>query len=199
MADTQEATKAKRKKFCIKVYVNTDGKETRHANPEVDRLEFRFTNGNVLAVKLKDIGKGCAKGAAWHGIAQKIGDSYNKVETADEAEENAEAMLERLNSDEWVKAGEGAGPKTGVLVQAIENACVKSGSWEVDKNGVTVPDEARTEANRVKVSDKAGREGAMENASIKAEYKQLQAESAAKRAQDAAKKAKGTTDTLKGF
>ena len=192
MAEETTETKSKRKKFCTKVYVDEKGDESRHANPDVNRLEFRFTNGNTVVVKLKEIGKGCAKAAAWHGVAQKIGDSYNKAETPEDAQESTETMLERLVGDEWVKPGEGAGPKTGVLVQAIVNAIAATEGPD------TVNDE-RLQGIRDKVSDKEGREGAMANASILAEYKQLQAESAAKRAADAAKKAKGTTDTLEGF
>lgn len=189
MSDTTPA-KPKRKIFCKKVYVNKDGGATRHASPDVDRLEFRFENGNVVTIKLTEIGKGCAKAAAWHGVAQKIGDSYNKAETADEAQESTETMLERLVADEWVKAGEGAGPKTGVLVQAIVNALTKSGE-EVD--------EKRLAGIREKVSTKEGREGAMANAAILAEYKQLQAESAAKRAQKAADDAAKSDGKLEGF
>ncbi len=191
MAD-ETTKKPTRKKFCTKVYVDKDGGESRHANPNVERLELRFTNGNTVTARLKEIGKGCAVASAWHGMAQKIGDSYNKAETPEDAQESAETMLERLVGDEWVKPGEGAGPKTGVLVQAIVNAIAAS-------EGPDTIDTDRLQAIRDKVSDKDGREGAMANAAILAEYKQLQAESAAKRAADAAKKAKGTTDTLEGF
>ena len=193
MAETQpETVKKSRKKFCSKVYVDAKGEESRHANPSVDRLEFRFTNGEVVKVKLTEIGKDCAKAAAWHGVAQKIGDSYNKAETADEAQEATETMLERLVANEWVKAGEGAGPKTNVLVQAIVNAIEKT-------EGKDTIDETRLASIRSKVSEKKGRDGAMANEAIHSEYKQLQAESAAKRAKEAASKAKTTTDTLEGF
>lgn len=187
---TTTPTKTPRKKFCTKVYVDKDGKDSRHANPGVDKLEFRFENGNTVPVDLKTIGKGCAKAAAWHGIAQKIGDSYNKAETADEAQETMEAMLERLVSDEWVRAGEGAGPKTGVLVQAIVNAKLAAGDE---------CDEARVALIRAKVATKEGRDGAMANAVIHAEYKKLQAEAAAIRASKAVAAASASKDTLDGF
>ena len=199
MAETQtETVKKSRKKFCVKVYVDAKGEESRHANPSVDRLEFRFIgtdgkpNGKVVKVKLTEIGKDCAKAAAWHGVAQKIGDSYNKAETADEAQEATETMLERLVANEWVKAGEGAGPKTNVLVMAIVNAIEKA-------EGKDTVSAERMDTIRAKVSKKEGRDGAMANEAIHAEYKQLQAESAAKRAKEAASKAKTTTDTLEGF
>ena len=193
MAESQtETIKKSRKKFCSKVYVDSKGEESRHANPSVDRLEFRFTNGEIVKVKLTEIGKDCAKAAAWHGVAQKIGDSYNKAETADEAQEATETMLERLVANEWVKAGEGAGPKTNVLVQAIVNAIHKT-------EGPETIDGERLASIRSKVSEKKGRDGAMANEAIHAEYKQLQAESAAKRAKEAASKARTTTVTLEGF
>ena len=99
-------------------------------------------------------------------------------------------MLERLVADEWVKPGEGAGPKTGVLLQAIQNAKEAEGD---------PMDEDRVAAAREKIATKEGREGAMANASVHAEYKKLQAESAAKRAVDAVAKAKKSDDTLEGF
>lgn len=190
MAEAVETPKAKRKKFCVKVYVSKDGSESRNASPDVETLEFRFENDNILKVKLSEIGKGCGVAAAWHGVAQKIGDSYNKASSADEAQEAAETMLERLTSNEWVKQGEGAGPRTGILVQAIINALTKSGEKV---------DQAREKAIREKVSTKEGREGAMANATIEAEYKTLQAEAAAARAKAAVNKAKGAEDTLAGF
>ena len=186
----ETVAKATRKKFCSKVYVLKDGTESRHASPDVDRLEFRFTNGNIVPVKLNEIGKGTARAAAWHGVAQKIGDSYNKAVDAGEAQEATETMLERLTQDEWTKPGEGAGPKTGVLVAAIVAALTKAGE--------TV-DEAREAGIKAKVADKAGREGAMANPAILAEYKQLQAEAAAERAAKAATAAQASEVTLEGF
>ncbi len=185
-----EAEKQTRKQFCKKVYVSKGGGESRNASPDVDRLEFRFTGGEVVTVKLADIGKGCGIAAAWHGVAQKIGDSYNKATTPDEAQDAAETMLERLTANEWVRQGEGAGPKTGVLVQAIVNA-LKAAGEEVD--------EARLQGIRDKVANKEGREGAMANATILAEYKTLQAAAAAARAKAATDKAKDTGATLEGF
>ncbi len=190
MAEEATVTKATRKKFCSKVYVNKDGSESRHASPGVDHLELRFTSGNLVIIDLTKIGKGCAKAAAWHGVAQKVGDSYNKATTADEAQESAETMLERLVGDEWVKPGEGAGPRTGVLVQAIVNALLKSGQEVNDE---------RVAGIREKVSTKEGREGAMANPEILAQYKQLQAETAAQRAQEAASKAAASEEGLEGF
>ncbi len=188
--ETQTVTKVTRKKFCSKVYINKDGSESRHASPDVDRLEFRFENGNVVTVKLTEIGKGVARAAAWHGVAQKIGDSYNKATTADEAQEATETMLERLTNDEWVKPGEGAGPKTGVLVEAIANALTKQGE--------TVDDERKAKIKEM-VSDKAGREGAMANPIILAEYKSLQAAAAVERAAKAATAADASDATLANF
>jgi hypothetical protein len=193
MAETAvetDETKPARKKFCVKVYLDKNDEESRNAHPLVDRLEFRFTNKNSVVVKLSEIGKGCGIAAAWHGVAQKIGDAYNKATNADEAQEAAETMLERLVGNEWVKAGEGAGPRIGLLVQAIHNALTKQGEKV---------DEARLVKIREKVSDKVGRDGAMANAAIEAEYKALQAEAASKRAKEAAGKAKASTDTLEGF
>ena len=199
MAEEATVAKATRKKFCSKVYVNKDGTESRHASPDVSHLELRFTSGNLVVIDLTKIGKGCAKAAAWHGVAQKVGDSYNKATTADEAQESAETMLERLVGDEWVKPGEGAGPKTGVLILAITMACVKAGTWDTDSNGAAVEDLERMEANRVRVSTKEGREGAMANAGILAQYKQLQAEAATRRAQEAITKAAASDQGMDGF
>ncbi|KKN74561.1 hypothetical protein LCGC14_0389780 [marine sediment metagenome] len=205
MAEEATVAKATRKKFCSKVYVNKDGTESRHAGPDVVQLEFRYygidgkLNGEKTVFRLNEIGKGCARACAWHGGAQKIGDEGNKATTWEEARESHETMIERLNGDEWVKPGEGAGPKTGVLILAIARACVKAGTWDADADGSPTENKERMEANRVKVSTKEGRDGAMANKDIEAEFKQLQLEASTKRAADAAAQAPGSKEGLEGF
>ena len=190
----------KRKKFCKKVYVNGKGEESRNADIDVDRLEFRFFNpdGSInsdqtIVVKLKSIGKRCAQAAAWHGVAQKLGDSYNKAQTATEAHEETQAMLERLVSDEWVKAGERAGPRIGLLVQAVSNALVNMGE--------TV-DEERQAAIKKKLSSKEGRQNAMANPAINAEFLKIKtaaAIAAEKAAIDATDTAVDNSNLLANF
>ena len=186
--ETATAT-SKRRTIAAKVYVYADGTEGRHARPDVERLEFRFTDGTTLVVG--DVHADCERAAAWHGKAQKIGDGYNKAEDAAGAFESASAMLERLVSGEWVKPGEAAGPRIGLLVDAIVRALEAAGETVNDKRRATIAE---------KVSGKEAREAALANPAIEAEYKAIQAERAMERA-DAAREAAGdpTKAGLKGF
>lgn len=189
MAETQPTPTTSRRQIATKVYVYADGTEGRHARPDVKRLEFRFTDDSVLVVG--DVHADCERAAAWHGKAQKIGDGYNKAEDAAGAYESAAAMLERLVAGEWVKPGEAAGPRIGLLVEAIARALEAAGE-EVGT--------ARRDKIAQKVAGKEARESALGNPAIEAEYKSIQAERAMERA-DAARTAAGepTKAGLKGF
>ena len=188
-------TKTTRRNLCTKVYVYADGTEGRHARPDVERLEFRFADKTVLTVG--EVHADCERAAAWHGKAQKIGDSGNKAESPEDYFESASAMLERLTAGEWVKPGESAGPRIGMLVEAIARA--------LETAGETV-DAARREKIAGKLANddaavaKANRESAMANPAIEAAYKTIQAERALERAALATTAAGETTKAdLKGF
>ncbi len=189
--ETTETPPAKtsRRTIATKVYVYADGTEGRHARPDVERLEFRFADDTVLTVG--GVHADCERAAAWHGKAQKIGDGYNKAEDAASAYESAAAMLERLVAGEWVKPGEAAGPRIGIVVEAIARCLEEAG-------------EAVNDARRAKIAEKIAtkeaREAALANEAIDAMRKVIVAERAIARA-DAAREAVGETTkaSLKGF
>lgn len=182
---------AERTTICKKVYVDSEGNETSHASPNVDRLEFRFANGTVLAVSEKDVGDGCRKAAFFHGLAQKIGDSYAGVKgDTTTAIENASTVIERLMGDDWVKQGEGIGARPSLVVDAVIAA--------LEEAGETVSDDRR-KAIMEKVKGKEGREGALANPVINAHYERIKAARQAERAAKAAAAAQGKELELGDF
>jgi len=184
---------AERKAIAKKRYVSIiDGAEVEssHASPETVGLNFNFANGQTVSVNLSEIGEGCQIAATFHGLAQKIGDTYNKAETVDDAIDSCMAMLERLAGNEWVKPGEGPGPRVNLLVDAIVAA--------IEADGGEVNDE-RKAAIRAKVSEADGRKGALANPAIASQYEAIRARRAAEKAKEAAAKAKASETDLSAF
>lgn len=105
-------------KTAVKVYINKDGKESRHATPDAVALVFRFTNGHEVTVDPTKLPADIATCLQFHGASQKIGDSYASAETLDEAIENAEGTLENLMEGIWVEKAEGM-VRTSVLAEAL--------------------------------------------------------------------------------
>lgn len=104
-------------KIVEKVYVRRDGTESRSATSDADRLEFRFANGKTLVVDPEDFPGDVRAAAMWHGLSQKIGDSFAGADgDPDFAWSNAQAMVEQLNAGDWVTKREGTG---GMLAKAI--------------------------------------------------------------------------------
>ena len=167
-----------RAKTADKVYVDGEGNESRHAGPDIQALEFRFPNGHAVKVTLDKVGKNCQKAAMWHGLAQKIGDSYSG-KSGDDAIEAAEGMFENMTNDTWVAAKEG-GPRVSILAEAIVRA----------KQEAKQPVKLEDVIEKLK-GDEALRKGAMEVPAIAAHHAAIQAERAAERAKTAREAAKG--------
>ncbi len=181
----------KKSGVCKKVYVAKDGTETRSATPDAEKLEFRFTNGNVHAVTLADEPKSIDTCLRWFGRSEKYGNAYaNAKGSADDAEEMFLSMREQLVAGTWVERAEGLGPRPSLIADAIIAALVNSGE--------TV-DDTRAGVIREKVKDKATRDGALKDPAIKAEYESAKATRAAERAKKAAADAKGKTIEVTGF
>jgi len=161
-----------------KMYLYDDGTEGAHAKPNTIGMEFRFTEGGMLSIGRTDVGDNCFAAAGWHGLGQKIGDTY-AGKSGDEAFEAAAAMIERLGMDEWLLARESAGPRGSMLLAAIA-AAKEAASQEFDEASV-----------REKLSDKTYREKVMAVPQVKAQYDRIRAEAAADRAKKSAKVAKG--------
>ena len=177
-------------KIASKVYVNADGSESAHASPDANSLEFRFadTPQTVLTLSLADVGPACTAAATFHGLSQKIGDAYAGADSVEQAIESAQAVIERLGVDDWVKARESAGPRVTILADAIK-VCLEA-------NGETV-DDARYQSIRTeKLKTKEQREGALANPAVKAEYERIRTEKqkARQKIADSAAKDAGPAD-----
>ncbi len=175
----------KRESICKKVYIDADadGGESTKPSPTATALEFRFANGDVHRVTLDDIGESCRNACAWHGLSQKLGDSYaDKKGTDMEARlESFETVLERLQADDWVRPGEGPGTRPSLVADAVRAALIADGE--------EVSDERYT-AIRDKVKGADNRKGALANVKIKAHYERIAAE------RQTARAAKASEDAL---
>ena len=103
-----------------KVYINQAGEETRHASPEAVALIFKFADGDEHRVELSDFPEETLRAAAWHGISQKLGDSYAGAKDKDESAEDLYLdQLDALKRGDWVKQRESAGPRTSMVAEAL--------------------------------------------------------------------------------
>ena len=179
----------KRQSICKKVYINSDGKETAHASPDADSLEFRFESGETIVVELDSIADNCRRAATWHGISQKLGDKY-AGKSVDEAHEEVATLLERLQQGDWIKAREGAGPRPSVLVDAVVAA--------LEENGETVDSDRRAKI-KAQLADSEKKKHAMNNPLFRAHYARIKAENATAKAAAAAQSAENTETDLGDF
>ena len=175
-------------KVCEKIYLDGDGNEHRSASTEAAALQFRFANGQEVTVDLSKFPKEIVQAAAWHGVAQKIGDSYAGSETVDEAVERAQTMLENLEGGTWVATRTAAGPRPSLLVDAIVAAKTEAGQ-EVDP--VAIAQKLKDQPDLKK--------NALQNPVIKSHYDKIKAERAAAKAKESAKEARGAEADLSAF
>lgn len=170
-----------------KSYYLQDGTEVRSASPEAVRLTFAFANGDRLDVDPSKLSEQVRYCAMFHGLAQKIGDSYAGSKTPDEASEEASSLYERLEAGEWIAEREAAGPRISLILAAVVKARADAGKPFSDA-------EIAERSERLK-TDKPYRESVMANGAVKAAYAAIQAERAAERAAKAAADAGGTPTT----
>ena len=185
--------KPKRGAKCVKSYLQPEGDPTRHATPETVGLRFSFADNVDVDVTRENIGDGCLTAAMWHGLAQKLGDSYagSKDPTdAREGEGNFMAVLELLQADEWVRERQAAGPRPSMILDAVCAALVAKGE--------EVSDERRAAAQE-KLKDADFRKATLENPAVKAEYARIRAENAARQATKALEVSKASEETISGF
>lgn len=176
-APAQTPRKGKRGSQAVKTYVQADGTEGRSATPEAQAVKFNFADGGEpVVISPNDLPRNIQVCAMFHGISQKLGDSYAG---SDDPRESFDAMLERLKAGEWVTTAKAEGPRVSLLVEAISNALRKAGK---------PVDEARI---RERVKDKTGRDRALANPVIAAEYEAIRAARAQEKAAKAAAAAKG--------
>ena len=179
----------KRESICKKVYIDpaADAGESSKPSPTTEALEFRFSNGEVVRVTLDEIGPSCRDACSWHGVSQKLGDSYadKKGTPIDERIESFETVLERLQSDDWVRPGEGPGTRPSLVADAVRAALIADGEEVSDE---------RYAAIREKVKGAENRKGALANVKIKAHYERLALERQAARSAAAMEAAEASED-----
>lgn len=173
---------AERQKVAEKVYVLPDGEESNYSSPDATELQIRFENNQVVKLKLSAFPQNVRDALAWHGLAQKVGDSYaGKGDNLDDAFDAAMAVVERLEAGEWMKAREGGGPRISQLLEATMAAFQKAGRTDVTEDQV-----------KEAFKSKDAREKAAKDPRIAAELARVRAEAAQKRYEEATEKAEGS-------
>ena len=163
-----------------KVHIDQDGKESRSAVAGETEFRMLFAGGDMIRVTRGDLSDNVWDAAGWHGLAQKLGDSYaGQKESGDDPFENASAMLEQLVAGNWVTESKATGPRIGLLVEAI---------MAVKANAGLEADEAAIEE---RCKNKEYVKGAKARSDVDAEYQRIVGERAKARADKAADKAKG--------
>lgn len=176
------ATETKRAKVADRAYLTPAG-DSRNAKPDATGLKFTFADKSSRTVALDKFPANIQKCLAWHGLSQKLGDSFAAVKgNVTDALENFDALVEVLMSGTFVEKGEGVGPAPTLIFEAIMRAHKAAGT--APKNG--------EEAIKAMLKDKAIREGALKDPKIAAAYAAIRAERAQAQAKEAAAKAKGS-------
>ena len=170
-----------------KLFIDGDGKESRHATPEARVLVVRFANGEEVELKPSELSKEIVMCAAFHGFSQKIGDSYAGAKTIDEAIEHAQAVVENLEEGTWIDRAEGA-IRTSLLAEALHR-CKGTKYPSVEEAAVTIKEWSPEKRKSVLDSEKGV-------PALVAAFVGLQAERAAARAEKAAKVAEGNAQGL---
>lgn len=164
-----------------KIHIDADGKESRSAVAGETEFRMLFAGGDMIVVRRSDFSNEVWDAAGWHGVAQKLGDSYaGQKESGDDPFENASAMVEQLRAGTWVTESKATGPRIGLLVEAI---------MAVKANAGLEADQAEI-AERCK--DKEYVKGAKARDDVNAEYQRIVAKRAAERAAKAIGKAQET-------
>ncbi len=158
-------------KVADKVYLYADGEESRRVKADAKALEFRFAeSGAVSQIELDKVGPNALRAAAYHGIAQRCGDTYAGAKTKgmspDDCFNAVEAIRELLYDDTWATEGVSAGPRISLIFEAIVAAKLTAGAnrEEIDDNAVR----ANIKANGVKA--------ALAVPAIRAEYDRIKLE-----------------------
>jgi hypothetical protein len=103
----------------------------RLAKKVVDRetgvVRIEFTDGTKVEVNVNELSEDVRALAAFHGISQKLGDSYAGADSVDEARESAEAVRDNLLAGNWTAGREGGGGGVSILVQALFEATQHEG------------------------------------------------------------------------
>ena len=164
-------TPAKPPAFAKKRFVDTNGDKVSEPGADVAAITFEFADFDDAMVALADIPEPIRVALAWHGLSQKLGDSYANAskKPAEDCYDSFQSTLERLVAGDWVKAREAAGARTSKVFEAVLAVMAKAGK---------PADDATQTAIREALSDKAERDRAMADARVKLAYEQIRLERA---------------------
>jgi hypothetical protein len=83
-------------------------------------IQFDFANGETRVIKPADLSQDIQNQALFHGVSQKLGDSYASAEDVEEAVAAFDTVYKGLTEGKWTTrvAGEGGGGVT-MLVEAL--------------------------------------------------------------------------------
>lgn len=167
-------------KLATKVYTLEDGTEARSATMAAKALVFRFADDTTKTVRLGDFAETVVMAAAWHGIAQKLGDAYAGAANVEEAKVRFQAVYEQLTEGDWVSESRGGGGgQASLLASAVAEAL-----------GQPLEDVQKTLAGM----DKDTRKSIRNHKDVKPVLARMEAERAAARAAKAAKEAESADD-----
>lgn len=89
-------------------------------------VRITFANDATLELNFSDLSEEMKFRLMGHGASQKLGDASAGTETVDEAIAETKKVLERLLAGDWKSVREsGAGPKIGLLVEALARVTKK--------------------------------------------------------------------------
>ncbi len=157
--------------FARKRFVDAAGEKVSEPGADVAAQMYEFAEFDDQMVSLTDIPEPIRVALAWHGLSQKLGDSYANAskKSAEDCYDSFQSTLERLMAGDWVKAREAAGPRTSMVLEAVLAVMAAAGKPADDATKATI-----SEA----LGDKAERDRAMADARVKLAYEKIKLERA---------------------
>jgi hypothetical protein len=105
---------------CKKLYIDAEGNKSRSWHEGAVGLLFLFANGEERAVEREQFPPNIRAAHEFHGMSQKLGDSYASAESVEAAVEAFDTRLEASLEGRWLDRTEGA-VRTSDLAQAMHN------------------------------------------------------------------------------
>ena len=136
---------ATRAKVSRKLFHFEDGTTSKNAGEGITKVTFDFYDpdyngdeaerpileGETITITKADIealAPSIREAQAWHGLGNKLLDSYSGQSKSDENPwDILGSVWESMQSGIWVKRGESAGPRSTLLLEALQRARVAAG------------------------------------------------------------------------
>ncbi len=152
--------------FAKKGFVDASGERISEPGTDVAAITFTFADFEDQMVSLSDIPEPIRVALAWHGLSQKLGDSYANAskKPAEDCYDSFQSTLERLVAGDWVKAREAAGPRTSMVLEAVLAVMANAGK---------PADDATQKVIGEALGEKSERDRAMADARVKLAYEKI--------------------------